>query len=168
MQEKLISHIFKGCFIAIIYIVFNTIIDVAKLHNAQWTDFVTWLIIVGGTATSVYLYSKNNKELHPFGALFTHGFKTTAVATCLIFIYVLLMVYIINPEVITEKVNALVQAKRKQGAIDESKLQENIESAYKIFRLMQLAGTVMLTLVLGVIGSVIGAVISPKKTTQII
>ena len=168
MQEKLISHIFKGCCIAIAYIIFNIIIDFAKLHNAQWTDFVAWLILLGGAAISVYLYSKNNKELYLFGALFTHGFKTTAVATCLIFIYVLLMVYIINPSAITEKVNALVQAKRKQGAIDESKLQENIESAYKIFRLMQLAGTVMLTLVLGVIGSAIGAVISPKKTTQII
>jgi Protein of unknown function (DUF4199) len=169
LQTKLISHIFKGCFIAVIYIIFNFIIDIAKLHNATWTDFAAWIIIVGGALTSVHFFDKLSTDNQTFSTLFSHGFKTTAVATCLIFIYVLLMVYIINPNIITEKVMALVEQSKKNGnAIDEKILQQNIANATKIMKLMQTAGTVMLTLFLGIIGSLLGAVSTPKKIQQTI
>ena len=166
MQNK--SNIKKGFFIAVLYIVFNSIIDIAKMHHLQWVDLVAWFIIIVGVVVSVHLFAKSQGFTEPFASLFSYGFKTTAVATCLIFIYVLLMVYVISPNIFIEKANVLAAlAKKNQGAIDEIKLKANTENAIKILKLMQIAISVILTLFLGLIGSVIGAVATKKNIQQL-
>lgn len=167
MEKRITSHIQKGCIVAITYILFNTVITFAKISNAQWTDFVAWFIIIVGTLLSVHLFGKQNQNNQPFGSLFSHGFKTAAVATCLIFIYVLVMIYIVNPSMITDKVNEIVAEAKKQHPIaDEKAMKEFAANAFKITKLMIIAGTIMGTLFLGIIGSLVGAVATPKQNLQ--
>lgn len=167
MEKKTTSHIYKGCAIAIAYILLNTIVTFAKIKNAQWTDFAAWSIIIISSILSIHLFAKQNDNEKIFGNLFSHGFKTTAVATCLIFIYVLLMIYIINPNMITERVADIVAEARKSNPIaDDKALKEFAINAEKITKLMMIAGTIMGTLLLGIIGSLIGAVAISKGNFQ--
>lgn len=167
MEKKVTSHIYKGCAIAIAYIVLNTIVTFAKIKNVQWTDFAAWFIIIAGSVLSIHLFSKQTNEDKVFGNLFSHGFKTTAVATCLIFIYVLLMIYIINPNMITERVADIIsEAKKSHPIADDNAMKEFAANAEKITKLMMIAGTIMGTLLLGIIGSLIGAVAISKGNFQ--
>lgn len=167
MEKSFTSHIYKGCAIAIAYIILNTIVTFAKIKNAQWTDFAAWFIIIAGSVLSIHLFAKYSGENKVFGNLFSHGFKTTAVATCLIFIYVLLMIYIINPDMITERVaDIMIEAKKSNPIADEKALKEFAANAVKVTKLMMIAGTIMGTLLLGIIGSLIGAVAISKGNFQ--
>ncbi len=131
------------------------------------TDFIAWAVVVAGSLFSVYFYGKLSNTTQTFGTLFSHGFKTIAVATCFIFIYVLAMLYIINSkQIIVEADRAAVNA-QKQGVINgESQIVDFKNNFIKVYRLMNIALTVMGTLFLGIIGSLLGAVITPKKAQQ--
>lgn len=166
-EQKIQSHIFKGFVIAVIYIIFNSIITFSKLGNTSWTDFVAWLIIIIGASASVHLFAKQNNFNQPFTALFSHGFKTAAVVTCLLFIYVLIMVYVVDKErVATMVAKSIEEARKNNNVIDEKQIAANMPSAIKIARMMLIAGTIMGTLLLGIVGSAIGAVGTSKQNVQ--
>lgn len=159
MEQKYNSHIIKGCSIAILYILFDIFTTFSNAHNYQWLNFIAWAIIIFGVIISVQLLAKVTTQNKTFALLFSHGFKTAAVATCLIFIYTLVMVYLANTNSIQQKVDLLLTEVQKNRQPITEKMRAN---ALKITRLMTIAGTVIGTLFLGLIGAAIGAVGATK------
>ncbi|MCX6208789.1 MAG: DUF4199 domain-containing protein [Bacteroidetes bacterium] len=167
MEKKITSHIQKGCIVAITYILFNTVITFAKLTNAQWTDFVAWFIIIVGTLLSVHLFGKQHQNNQHFGSLFSHGFKTAAVATCFIFIYILIKVYLFDKQCIFDF--AVSMAKSQDAKVNEKIFLTNLQSKpenIRRFSLLYISMKIMSILFLGMIGSLVGAVATPKQNLQ--
>lgn len=162
MQQKFSSHIFKGCTIAVLYILYDVVITFTKINSYEWANFIAWAIIILGVAVAVQLFVKVATNNTTFAVLFSHGFKTAAVATCLIFIYTLVMVYIVNPQSIYDKAVLLMEQAKKNNQVITREVKQN---TIKITRLITIAGIIMGTLVLGLIGAIIGAV-SANKTMQ--
>lgn len=166
MQSK--THINKGLYIAAILIVFNVITHFTKTLYAEWTIFVFASIIILGVATSVYLYQNSIENAEKFSTLFAYGFKVAAVVTCIYFLYVLLEINFIFPEYINEKLGRSVTEMKQQGLIDEASFDANYQKGMllgkKVETYKYIAGTIMSTLFLGVLGSVLGTVISKQKS----
>lgn len=118
--------------------------------------------MVGGVLLSVHFFSKYNKKENSFSSLFAHGFKTTAVATCFIFIYLLAMIYIVDKQRVTDVVLKGIEQAKKNNEINESSIKANMNNALKVARIMMIAGSLMGNLFLGIIGSLLGTVISKK------
>ena len=166
MQNK--PHIKKGLTIAAILIIFNIITQFTKTSFDEWTTFVFAAIIVIGVAVSIFLYRKEIAEDSSFGTLFTYGFKTAAVVACVYFIYTILAVYIFFPGFVDEKLKRGIEEVKSQGAFDEKIMKEKLQElnsglGRKVAIYIHLAGTIMASLFLGIIGSLIGAGTAPKK-----
>jgi hypothetical protein len=166
MQNK--SHIKKGLTIAAVLILFNIITQFTKTNFDEWTTFVFGAVIVIGVALSTFLYKKESDESLGFGSLFTYGFKTAAVVACVYFIYTILAVYIFFPGFVEEKLKRGIEEAKQQGAFDDKNMKENAQAleglGRKIIVYTHLAGSIMGTLFLGVIGSLVGAGTAKKNS----
>ena len=93
-----------------------------------------------------------------FGQLFTHGFKTTTVIICLVFVYSVLSLYVLFPGFVETKMRpGLIQAKL-QGKTD-LEIKQYLAIGKKVF----LAGNLMLNLITGAIGSLLGSLLTKKS-----
>lgn len=164
MQNK--THINKGLIVAAVLISFNMVAHFTKTNFEEWTRLAFGAIIVFGIAISVYLFSKEIECNKTFSTLFSYGFKVTAVVACVYFIYNLLAVYLFFPNFIEESIKRQVIDLKKISPIDEKGLQENMARAKSVARAMYFALTLMITLFLGVIGSLISSVAVQKNTNN--
>jgi hypothetical protein len=169
MQTK--SHINKGLIIAAILICFNAISHFTKIYFDEWTTLAFAVIVIVGIIVSIHFFSKELNYNTTFGSLFTYGFKTAAVITCVYFVYTILALYVFFPGIIEEKFNNGIEEAKKQGAFDEKALKENMEAGMtigkKIVTYTYIAGSLMATLFLGVIAALIGAAVIKKNPQQL-
>ena len=165
MQTK--THINKGIIIAFAAIIFNATSHFNKSIFEEWTTFGFAAIIIVGVAIAVFLFGKEVDNKVNFGNSFSYGFKTAAVATCIYFIYTLLALNLFFPDFIAQKFNRQLEEAKRLGAFDEKTMNENLEMGVKMGKKIMfytnIAGSVMGTLFLGIIGSLIGAVGVSKK-----
>ncbi len=151
MKENITSHVAKGLLIALLLIVINIIGQLSQLVYASWFGWVSLMLFFFSIIASIVYFSKQLQQPLTFGILFTHGFKTAAVAICILFLYTLLSVYLVFPGFVTKMMEeGIVQAK-KQG-----KTEEEIKQYLAIGKKVFLAGGLMVNLFIGALGSLIG------------
>ena len=162
MEQKITSHIIKGSVIALLLILINIIGQISGFiynENYRWVGTVTYIIAL---IVSAIYFSKQNEQQINFGMAFTHGFKTTAVITCMLFIYTLLSVYLLFPQQINHFVQLGVDEAKKQGKT-EAEMKEGMAIARKVLVISFLAGGLMINLITGALGSLLGAAIAKKN-----
>lgn len=157
MKENNKSHINKGLIIAFILIAINLIGQVSHLVYASWFGWIGLMAFFISIIVSIVYFSKQEKESLTFSILFTHGFKTAAVAICILFLYTVLSVYLLFP--------SFVDKMMEQGAIQakqQGKTAEEIKQYLAIGKKVYLAGGLMVNLFIGALGSLIGPALSKQ------
>lgn len=163
METKVTSHVIKGLFLALLIIIISLVGQFTKVYLEKWYSWIGIIVFPVGILLSTYYYGIQMNGNVTFGNLFVNGFKTTAVATCIIFIYTVLTVYVLFPEIVDEIMDKSLDDARKQGKATEAQLQQGMEIGHKIVKIMLLAGSLIFNLILGVIGALIGAAIAKKN-----
>lgn len=97
-----------------------------------------------------------------YGNLFAVGFKTTAVATC-IYVLFLIIFLLLVPSYKDQVLDAQRQKMVAKGTLSEDQINAGITMAKKIFTVTSVAAAVFGNLVVGCIGSLIGAAIAKKN-----
>ena len=165
MQQK--THIQKGLLIAAILILFKVITHFTHTSFAEWTVFVFGLIILLGVLISVVLHKNENNSIGKFTELFSYGFKVTAVITCIYFLFIFLETKLFFPNYIHERLLRSIEQIKQSGIIDQKTFDENIEQSMELGKKVEtykyFAGSIMSILFLGVIGSLLGSVITKTK-----
>jgi hypothetical protein len=162
MQQK--QHIKIGLIISAILIVLKVAIQLANLQFVEWATLGFYALLIGCIAASVLYFSKANDNKQ-FSNLFSLGFKTTAVVACILFLFSVLFVYVLFPNFTTQ----LFALKAKELLANNSNNNNFIvpnevpPMAKKIIAITHIAGTLLGTMFLGIVGSVIGAVIATQK-----
>ncbi len=168
MQQKL--HIQKGLIIAALLIIFKSITHFTHTTFQEWTTFVFGLIILIGVAFSVFINKKNVSTNKKFAELFSFGFKVTAVVTSIYFIFIFLETKLFFPDYIHQRLLQSIEQLKQSGIVDSKTIDENLEQTLELGKKVEnykyFAGTIMGILFLGVIGSVLGTVISKTKVTN--
>ncbi len=161
--KKPLTHVVAGLLIAGVVIVVSLIMMlVAKGSGKPGSGWVTYLIIIGALIFFINLYGNANGNTVPFGDLFSYGFKATAVYT-VIFIGFLLLFSVLYPEF---KANALEAARNemeKQRSVTEEQAEQSLRIANKYFWLFAVGGTMLMFIIIGAIGSLLGAAITKKR-----
>lgn len=158
MNEKVTSHIIIGAIISVLLVLTNLTGQLTKWVYLSWFGWIEIIVFLVGVIMSTLYYGKQLNSQVTFGQLFTHGFKTTAVVICLVFIYSWVSIYFLFPGFVEEKMRpGLIQA-RLQGKTD-LEIKQYLAIGKKVF----LAGNLMLNLITGAAGSLLGSLLTNKS-----
>lgn len=162
-QKEATTHIMKGIIIALIIIVINLIAQFTNIQFETWYRWGSLIISIGIFIAAPIIYGKEMNNNVTFGMLFSHGFKAAAVATCIVFVYTLLAVYVLFPDMIEKMIQQGLEEARKQGQQIPEQSAEMMSMAKKITTLVVLSGVVLIELMIGALGSALGAAIAKKN-----
>lgn len=161
-EKKPISHIVAGLTIAAILVVYSILLNYMDLSQNQSMGWLSYIILVGGLILFINLYGKAKNNQVTFGNLFSYGFKATAIIT-LIMIAFIIIFFMAFPEFKDKIVDAAREGMEKQGKMTDDQIDQGLEMFEKNFILFSAGGALFMYLILGAIGSLIGAAITKKQ-----
>jgi hypothetical protein len=161
-ETKPISHIVAGLIIAAILVVYSILLNYMDLSQNQSMGWISYIILVGGLILFINLYGKAKNHQVTFGNLFSYGFKATAIIT-LIMIAFIIIFFLAFPEFKAKIVDAAREGMEKQGKMTDDQIDQGLEMFERNFILFSAGGALFMYLMLGAIGSLIGAAITKKQ-----
>lgn len=160
-QKKPISHIVAGLIIAGIMIVYSLVLNFIGQGQNQALGWVAYLIFIIALIVFINQYGKANDYRPTFGNLFSYGFKTTSIVTLVVVIFIVIF-FLAFPEYKDKVIEASREAMEDQGR-DEDQIDQAISIMNRSFILFAAGGALFMYLLLGAIGSLIGAGITKKR-----
>ncbi len=166
MQQYFSNHKVKGLVIGLLLSIASFIIVSTKGYAGS-RDYGVILFTIMAIAVGLgnFLYGKQQPNAYTFGNIFAHGFKTAIVALLVFIVYNIVDEYVLHPNLKTE---ALVFAKKSWEEIsvkevDLATRQQSINTFEKRYLTIKIGSILFFFGVIGALGSLIGAVISPRK-----
>lgn len=160
--KKPISHFVAGVIIGAVLIIYSLILNFTGKFQDRALGWVAYLLFVVGLIMFINMYGNAKNNEVTFGGLFSYGFKTTAIATLLIVICLVIVISIM-PDFKQKILDAMRKGMEDQGKMDDDKIDETVKWFSKNFMLFVIGGTLFMYLLFGVIASLIGAAITKKK-----
>ena len=161
--KKPLTHVVAGLLIAGIVIVLSMVMMLfTKSTSNPGSGGVTYLVIIAGLILFINLYAKAKDNYVSFGELFSYGFKATAVYT-VIFIGFLLLFSVLFPDFKANAIEAVRTEMENQKNYNEDQADKAIAMMEKYFWVFAIGGTMLGFVIVGAIGSLIGAAITKKR-----
>lgn len=162
-SKKPISTIVAGLILAFALIVMSSIFSLAGDSTSRpGGGWISYLIIIGGLILFIHLYAKSQNNYVSFGDLFSYGFKTTAMMT-LVFLIFIVILAIAFPEMKEKALEAARDEMEGQRRMSDSDIETGMELMEKYFWVFMAGATMLGFLIVGCIGSLIGAAITKKN-----
>jgi hypothetical protein len=160
--RKPISHFIAGLTIAGILILISLLFATGSgATPGLGKGIVNYVVLIGGTALFVYLYGKASGFGLRFGDLFSYGFKATAFATIL-FILFLVIVSLIYPQIRDEALKLVREEMEKQPNMRDEDIETGMALTRRFFWVFAIGTTAIGYAILGGLGALLGAAITPK------
>ncbi len=165
MQErKPMSHAFAGVSIAVLVILISIVTMLLAGNSAQpGSGLITYAAIIAGLIIFINLYGKSKNNEVVFGELFSFGFKATAVYT-VIFIGFLILFALLFPDFKENAIEATRAQIATQKTVTPTQADQSMAVMEKYFWVFAIGGTTMFFVIVGAIGSLIGAATTKKNT----
>jgi len=167
MNEKNITtSIVKGAIIGALLIAFSLIIQTTMdMNAAQKFSWVQFVILMVGVIWSCVHYAKQMEGMVTFGSVFAFGFKVTALVTLIVAVFTYISIKFIFPDMIDK---SIAMARQKMATDKNNKMTaEQVEDAMgitrKYFAVLVVGGSILVNLILGLIASLVGAVVAKKN-----
>lgn len=162
--KKPISHVVAGLLIAGLVIVLSlaTMLFSKEAATKPGSGWISYLIIAGGLVFFITQYGKANNYQTSFGDLFSYGFKATAVYT-LLFVGFLILVAALFPDFKTNAMEAARTQMETQKGVNEDQIEKGMQMMEKYFWAFAIGGTTLGFVIIGAIGSLIGAAVTKKR-----
>jgi hypothetical protein len=163
MQEnKPITNVTAGLMIAAILIVYSLILTFADLSADQTMGYITYGIFIIGLIVVIGMHAKANNYRLSFGNLFAFGFKTTAVTT-IIFLIFMVILNLIFPELKEKAYEVAREQMESQDNLSDDQIEQGLTMMRKFFWVGLIGGSLIMFLIVGAIGSLIGAAVTKKN-----
>ena len=165
-EKKPITHITAGLILAGVLIIFSEVMMAIQGDEVSGTrsgtQWIVYLVVIGALIYFINQYAKANHNEMSFGNLFAFGFKITAVFSAISVLYMLVFPYI-HPEFKQQAIDAARVEMEKQKDFNESKMETAMSILEKYFWVFAIGGSLIGNLVLGCVGSLIGAAVTKKN-----
>ena len=160
--KKPISHFVAGLIIGTALIIYSLILNFTGKGQDRALGWVAYLLFIVGIIMFINMYGNAKNNELTFGGLFTYGFKTTAIATLLIVICLVIIIFVM-PDFKQKILDAMRKGMEDQGKMDDDKIDESVNWFSRNFMLLIVGGALFMYLLTGVIASLIGAAITKKR-----
>jgi len=161
-EKKPISHFVAGLIIAAILVIYSIILNLLDLSQNKGLGWLSYIILVGGLAFFVNLYGKAKDHQVTFGNLFSYGFKATAITTLIMVVFIVIF-FMVFPEFKEKIMDAAREGMEKNGKMTDEQIDQGMQMFERNFILFSAGGVLFMYLILGAIGSLIGAAITKKQ-----
>ena len=161
-QRKPMTHITAGLLVAGLLVIYSIIVNFLNLNGVPGINLLQYAIIIGGLIYVVKQYGKANNYTVSFGNLFAYGFKATAMFTIL-FIAFLILFFIAFPDLKEKTFEMARQQMEKQKNISDEDIDKAITISRKFFWVGVVGGTMFFLVIVGAIGSALGAYLTKKR-----
>ncbi len=121
-----------------------------------------YVLIIGGLIYFVNQYGKAHDYTKSFGNLFSFGFKSTAVYT-VIFIIFLVIFFLIFPDLKEKTFEAARTEMEKNEKFTDEQTDDAMAITKKFFWVGVVGGSMLVLIIVGCIGSLLGAAITKKR-----
>ena len=160
--KKPISHFIASIIIAAVIIIYSFMLNFLGKSQDKTLGWVAYILFAAGLILFINLYGNAKKNEVTFGNLFSYGFKTTALST-LIIILCLVAVIFLMPDFKQKILDGMRKGMEDQGKLTDEKMDQAVDWVSGHFLLIIVGGALFMYLLIGVIGSLLGAAITKKK-----
>ncbi|MFI5186059.1 MAG: DUF4199 domain-containing protein [Chitinophagales bacterium] len=161
-EKKPISHFIAGIIIAAVMIIYSLLLNFIGKGQDKTLGWIAYLLLAAGLILFVNLYGNAKNNEPTFGNLFSYGFKTTAIATLLVILCLVIVIFAF-PDFKQKILDGMRQGMEDQGKLTDDKIDQAVDWFSNHFMLIMVGGALFMYLLIGVIGSLIGAAITKKK-----
>lgn len=161
-EKKPITHITAGLIIAAVLVVYSIVINFMGLTQQRSLGILQVLIIIGGLIYFVRQHGKENNYSVSFGNLFAFGFKATAVFTIINIVFSIIF-FLIFPEMKEQALEAARKQMEENPNFTEEQIEDALEISRRFFWVGVIGSSMLMMIIIGAIGSLIGAAITPKR-----
>jgi hypothetical protein len=160
-QTKPMTHITAGLLLAGLLVVYSIIVNFLGLTGQSGINLIQYLIIIGGLVFVIKRHGREHNYQVSFGNLFAFGFKSTAVFT-IIFIAFTVLLFLLFPDLKEKTFEMAREQMEKNKRFSDSEIDSAIEMARKVFWVGIVGGTMFFLILIGAIGSLLGAALTKK------
>jgi hypothetical protein len=161
-EKKPITHIVAGLLIAALIVLFAIVTNLLGLTQQKGVGLIQYVIIIGGLIFFVNQYGKANNYFTSFGDLFAYGFKATAVFTVIYVVFIVIF-FLLFPDIKEKALDMARQQMEANGKMSDSDIDRGVEMARKFFWVGVIGGSVLFLIIVGAIGSALGAAFTKKR-----
>ncbi|MGN6165657.1 MAG: DUF4199 domain-containing protein [Flavisolibacter sp.] len=161
-QKKPITHITAGLLIAGLIIIYAVITQLLGLTQQKGLGLLQYVIIIGGLIFFVNQYGKANNYTKSFGDLFAFGFKSTAVFTSIYIVFIIIF-FLLFPDIKEKSLDMARQQMEESGKLNDADIDKAVEMTRKFFWVGVVGGSLLFFIIIGAIGSLIGAGVTKKR-----
>lgn len=162
MENKISSPAAKGILIALILIVLSLTLQLLDLSQNKSIGSLLFVILVFGLIWAARTYAAQNNANVTFGNVFAHCFKTNAAVTALMIVFTLISIKFISPEQVTIAMDE-ARANLEDRNMSDEQIDQALEITKKFFLPLTIGGILLIYIVVGVVGSLIGAAVVKKN-----
>ena len=162
MEKKVTSPLMAGLLISLILIVLDLIGGFTHLKYESWWGWMGGAIILIAIVVVCIAYANQKNNYVTFGNIFGYGFKASAVIAVIILVYSYLSMYLIFPETRDIVLDTARKQMEARGNLSEDQIDQAMEITKKFVNFSPIFGGVF-TLIIGIIGSLLGGAFAKKK-----
>ncbi|HEY1112920.1 MAG TPA: DUF4199 domain-containing protein [Chitinophagaceae bacterium] len=161
-ERKPVTHVTAGLIIAALLVVYSIIVQFMGLAQNQYLGLLQYALIIGGLIYFVTQWGKAHDYTLSFGNLFAYGFKSTAVFTIINIVF-LIIFFLVFPEMKEKSFEMAREQMEKNPNVSEDQIEQGIDIARRFFWVGLIGGTMFFMILIGAIGSLIGAAVTKKR-----
>ena len=162
MERKPINHFVAGIIIAAIIVIYSMALQFMGLGLKKSLGWLAYLFLIVGLTIFINQYAKAKAYQLTFGNLFSYGFKATAIITLILLVFRLVF-FLAFPEFKEKIMESARQGMEDQGKMTDSQIDTAVSMFSKNFLLFTVGIALFMDLIVGCIGSLIGAAVTKKK-----
>jgi uncharacterized membrane protein YbhN (UPF0104 family) len=161
-QQKPISHIAAGLIIGALLILLSFASVYLGSKATSLSQWGTYIVMIGGLITFIVLYGNALNNQVTFGNLFSYGFKATAVFTLVVIAFIVVF-NMISPDFREKGFEMARQNLESNKKLTDEQVDQYMTFAHKYFWVFAIGGTILGNIIIGAIGSLIGAAVTKKR-----
>ncbi len=157
------SPLTKGLIISLILIVLDIIAGFAGYRFQTWYQWLPTIVFCVAIIWACINYANQMNNAVTFGNVFGHGFKTTAVITCIMIVYTLIAIFVLFPDMKDMAIEKAREQMAKNPNVSEEMADQAIEMTKRLFIPFAIGGALLGYLIAGAIASLLGAAFARKN-----
>lgn len=159
------SHLLAGGIIGAVLVLINVIFIIFDLTGNTKVSWIGSAINIGLLIYFMIEFGKQHDYQKSFGELFSYGFKATAFTTIILTAFMVIYSFMF-PDAADKAMEIAREQMSSQQNMSEETIDSALEMTKKFYFPILIGGTIFGTMLVGALGSLIGAAVTKKNPSH--